>query len=80
MKKKEMVHTKTEEALELVKKENDLWRYQCGKEEAQRLHSARKRRNDEEMAWAPPRKKLEWPSWEEAKSMEESEWRLEPEG
>ena len=27
-------HKKTEEALDLVKKENDLWRYQNEKEEA----------------------------------------------
>ena len=31
---KEMEHTKTEEALQLVSKEHDLWRYQNEKEEA----------------------------------------------
>ena len=30
---KEMEHKKTEEALELVRKENDLWRHQSEKEE-----------------------------------------------
>ena len=50
------------------------------KEEAQVLQGARKLRKDEEMAWAPPRNKSEWPDWEEARKMEESEWRLEPEG
>ena len=35
---KEMEHKKTEEALELVRKENDLCRYQNEKEEAKRLH------------------------------------------
>ena len=44
---KEMEHTKTEEALQLVRKEHDLWMYQNEKEEA-------KPRKDEEMAWAPP--------------------------
>ena len=32
------------------------------------------------MAWAPPRNIATWPDWEEARKMEESEWRLEPEG
>ena len=38
---------------------------------------ARKPRKDEEMAWAPPRNIS---NWEEAREVEESEWRLEPEG
>ena len=38
------------------------------------------RQETEEMAWAPPRNKTEWPSWEEAATTVESEWRLEPEG
>ena len=50
------------------------------KEEARRLQGARKLGKDEEMAWAPPRNMSDWPDWEEARSMEESEWRLEPEG
>ena len=33
----------------------------------------------QEMAWAPPRNISNWPDWDEARSMEESEWRLEPE-
>ena len=72
--------------LQLVKKEHDLWMYQHEKEEAKRLQGARKPRKDEEMAWAPPRNTYiyiyisKWPDWEEARKMEESEWRLEPEG
>ena len=50
---------RTEEALELVKKENDLWKYQNEKEEVKILQGARKPRKDEEMAWAPPRKNVE---------------------
>ena len=49
-------------------------------EEAKRLQGVRKSRKDEELAWAPPRDKLGWPSWEEATTVVESEWRLEPEG
>ena len=32
------------------------------------------------MAWAPPRNKSDRPDWEEARSMRNNEWRLEPEG
>ena len=53
--------------------------YQHEKEEAKRLQGARKPRKDEEMAWAPPRNKSDWPSCEEATKTVESEWRLEPE-
>ena len=49
---KEMEHTKTEEALQLVRKERDLWMYQNEKEEAKRMQGGRKPRKDEEMAWA----------------------------
>ena len=77
---KEIEHKKTEEALKLVRKKNDLWRYQNEKEEAKRLQGARKSGKDEEMTWAPPRKKSDWLDWEEARSIEESAWRLEPEG
>ena len=52
---KEMEHKRTEKALELVRKENGLWRYQSEKEEANRLQGVRKLKKDEEMAWAPPR-------------------------
>ena len=48
---KKLENTKTEEALQFVEKEHDLWMYQNEKEE----------RKDEEMAWAPPRKKSDWP-------------------
>ena len=67
---KELVHTQTEEALQLEVKEHDLWMYQNEKE-AKRLQGVRKPGKDEEMAW---------PDWEEARKMEEREWRLEPEG
>ena len=76
---KEMEQTKSEEASQLVKKEHDLWMYQNEKEEAKRLQGARKT-EDEEMSWAPPRNITKWPDWEEARKMDESEWRLEPEG
>ena len=75
-----MWHTKTEEALQLGRKEHDLWMYQNEKEEAERLQGARKPRKDEEIASAPPRNISTWPDWDEARRMEESEWRLEPEG
>ena len=45
-----------------------------------RNNNARKPSKDEEMAWAPPRNRSDWPDWEEARMIEESEWRLEPEG
>ena len=38
------------------------------------------RKKGEEIAWAPPRNKSDWPDWEEARKMEENEWRLELEG
>ena len=63
-----------------MRKEHDLWLYQNEKEEAKRLQGARKPRKDEEMAWAPPTNESDWPGWEEATKMVESEWRLEPEG
>ena len=44
------------------------------------IAGARNLRRDVEMAWAPPRNMSNWPDWEEARSVEESEWRLEPEG
>ena len=56
---KELVHTKTEEALQLAEKEHDFWLYQNEKEEAERLQGARKLREDGKMAWAPPRNKSE---------------------
>ena len=77
---KEMEQKRTEEALELVRKENDLWKYKNEREEAKRLQGARKPKKDEEMAWAAPRNISKWPDEEEARRMEESEWRLEPEG
>ena len=77
---KEMEHKRTEEALELVRKGNDMWKYQREKAAARRLQVARKQRKDEGMAWAPPRNMSNWPDREEARSKEESEWRLEPEG
>ena len=54
--------------------------YQNEQEEAKRLQGAREPRKDEELVWAPPRNTSKWPDREEASEMEESEWRLEPEG
>ena len=67
---KEMEQKRTEEALELVRKENDLWKYQHEKEEAKILQGARRPRKDEEGAWAPPRNMTKWPDCEEARRME----------
>ena len=53
--------------------------YQNEKEEATRLQGVRKLRQDEEIAWAPPRNMTKWPDWEEARKLENGEWRLEPE-
>ena len=50
------------------------------KKKQKRMQGARKPRKDEEMTWAPPRNISKWPDWEDARKMEESEWRLEPEG
>ena len=77
---KELEHTETEEALQLVSRERDLRMYRNEKGKTKRLQGARKPRKDEEMAWAPPRIQSDWPSWEEATKMEDSEWRLGPEG
>ena len=57
-----------------------MWKYQNEKEEAKILQGAREVRKDEEMALAPPRNMSERPDWKKARRMEESEWRLEPEG
>ena len=54
--------------------------YQNEKEEAKRLQGVRKLRQDEEIAWAPPRNMTKWPDWEEARKLENAEWRLVPEG
>ena len=47
---KELVHRKTEKALQLAEKEHDLWMYLKEKEEAKRLQGVRKLRKDEEIA------------------------------
>ena len=39
---KDLVHTKTEEALQLAVKDHDLWMYQNEKEEAKILQGVRK--------------------------------------
>ena len=54
--RKEMEHRRTEEALEWVRKENDLWSHQSEKEEAKQLQGARKLRKDEEMALGTTKK------------------------
>ena len=53
---KELEHTKTEEPLQLVRKEHDLCLDQNEKEEATRLQGARKPRKDEEMALGTTKK------------------------
>ena len=68
---KEVEHKRTEEALEMVRKENDFGRYQNENEVVNILQGARKLRKDEEIAWASPRNMSKWPDWEEARSMEE---------
>ena len=77
---KDLEHRKTEEALQIAVKEHDLWMYQNEKEKAKRLQGVRKLRQDEEIAWAPPRNMTKWPDWEEARTLDNGEWRLEPEG
>ena len=77
---KELESTKTEEALQKAGKEQDLWMYQNEKEEAKRLQGVRTLRQDEEVAWAPPRNMTKWPDWKEARMLENGERRLEPEG
>ena len=34
------------------------------------MQGARELEKDDEMAWAPPRNKSDWPDWEEARSAE----------
>ena len=77
---KELVHRKTEEALQTAVKEHDLWMCQNEKEEAKRLQGARKPRKDEEMAVEPPRYISKWPDGVEARKLEHGERRLEPIG
>ena len=77
---KELESTKDRRSLAVSGKEHDLWMCLYEKEEARRLQGDRKLRKDEEIAWAPPRNMTTWPDWEEARKLEESEWRLEPEG
>ena len=79
-KQRKMEHKKTEEAVNVVKKENDLWKYENEKEEAKKIAGRQRIKKDEEMVWAPPRSKSDWPDWGEARSVEKSVWRLEPEG
>ena len=62
---KELVHTKTEEPLQLAEKEHDLWMYQ---NEKRRSKNTTGRQETEEARG------------EDATTVEESEWRLEPEG
>ena len=76
----DLVHRKTEEALQIAEKEHALWMYQNEKEEAKILQRVRKLRQDEEIAWAPPRNMTKWLDWEEARKLENGEWRLKSEG
>ena len=54
----ELESTKTEEALQIARKEHNLWMYQNEKGEAQRLQG---------VTWAPPRNVMKWADWEEAR-------------
>ena len=58
-------------------KKNDLWIFQNKREEAKILQGAGKLTTEEEMAGKPPRNKLDWLDWEEARRKEESAWTLE---
>ena len=62
----------------LLQKKHDLWR-QNERDEARRLQSSGNSRKDKEMTLEPPRRRPEWPDWEEARGGEEDAWRLEPE-
>ena len=66
---KELENKKTEDALQIAQQEHDLWMYQNEKEEAKRLQG---------VTWAPPRNMTKGPDWEEARKLENGEWRLEP--
>ena len=57
---KDLVHRRTEEALQMAGNEHDLWMYQHEKEEAKRLQGVRKLRQDEEIAWDTTKKYDEW--------------------
>ena len=70
---KDLRHRKTEETLRTAGKEHDLWMYQNEKEEVKRLQGVRKLRQDEVLAWAPPRNMTKWPDWEEARKLENGE-------
>ena len=41
-------------------------------EKQKKLQGVWKPRKDEEMAWAPPRNKTNWPDWEEASKGEKT--------
>ena len=57
--------------MHIAEKKRDLWMYQNEKEEAKRLQGVRELRQDEEIAWGPPRNLTKWPDWEEARKLEE---------
>ena len=67
---KELESTRTEEALQIARKKQNLWMYQNEKKEAKKLQGVN---------WAPPRNLTKLPDWEEARKLENGEWRLEPE-
>ena len=67
---KELESTRTEEALQKARKKHNLWMYQNEKKEAKKLQGVN---------WAPPRNLTKLPDWEEARKLENDEWRLEPE-
>ena len=63
----------------MVEEDGGIIRW-CGNAHQSAGQNLRRQREDEEMAWATPRKMSKWPDWEEARKLENGEWRLEPEG
>ena len=61
---KELESTNAEEALQIARKDYDLWMYQNEKEETKRLQGVK---------WAPPKNLTQWPDWEEARKLENGE-------
>ena len=82
----ETEQNKTEEALRMVQKKHDKWRYQNEREEPRILQSSGNSRRARgwtcsipPLLMEPPRKRPEWLEWEEARGREEDARRLEPE-
>ena len=56
-----------------------MWMYQNEKKRQKNCRASGKRGRMRKWL-GHPRNRSDWPDWEEARKMEESEWRLEPEG